>query len=331
MAEAAAHGVGATRSRVRVYVPGGGDKVAAWPPDSLAESLDRTVLVVHQATPIGEIGVAKPHAEPLTHTERTLLEDLAAQAGPALATLRLTSDLRASRQRLVGAQDAERRRLERDIHDGAQQNLVVLAVQLRLARQLMAKDPSRAASLFDQLDRQAKDALGTLRELARGIYPPMLADKGLVGALKAHILRASPSARLVADPPLRTARFAPQVEAAVYFCCLEALQNTTKHAADAPVTVQLSERDGWLTFSVCDDGPGFETGAVPGNASTGLQNMSDRLAALDGTLQVASVLGRGTSVSGRVPLQPGGVDHEAPTIAAQADARRSGPNSALGR
>jgi signal transduction histidine kinase len=331
MAEAAARGVGASRSRVRVYVPGGHDQVATWPPGSLAHPLDRTVLVVHQATPVGEIGVAKPHGELLTHTERILLDDLAAQAGHALATLRLTLDLRASRQRLVTAQDAERRRLERDIHDGAQQNLVALAVQLRLARQLMGKDPSRAACLFDELDRHAKEALGTLRELARGIYPPMLADRGLAGALKAHILRACPAARLEADAPLASARFAPEVEAAVYFCCLEALQNTSKHAAAAPVAVQLSELDGWLTFAIRDDGPGFEAGAVSGNAGTGLQSMADRLAALDGLLEITSVLGHGTLVRGRVPISRVSVDQEVPPVAAQAEASRSGAKSALER
>jgi signal transduction histidine kinase len=287
--------------------------------------------VVHQSTPVGEIAVAKPPGEPLTRAEQTLLADLAAQAGPALATLRLTLDLRASRQRLVAAQDAERRRLERDIHDGAQQNLVVLAVQLRLARQLLGKDPALAASLFDDLDRHAKDALGTLRDLARGIFPPMLADRGLVRALKAHVLRACPGTRFEMDAALGEARFAAAVEVAVYFCCLEALQNSSKHAPDSTVTVRLSNHDGWLLFSVGDDGPGFDAAALSVRAGTGLQSMADRLAALDGTLEIASTPGRGTTVSGRVPLRVIGTDQDAPLIAAQAEANGSGPNSALGR
>jgi signal transduction histidine kinase len=300
MAEAAARGVGAVRGRVRVYVPGGRDQAVSWPPDSIGESFDRTALVLHQGTPVGEIAVARPRGETLTHAEETLLADLAAQAGPALATLRLTLDLRASRQRLVAAQDAERRRLERDIHDGAQQDLVALAVQLRIARQLLRKDPSRSASLFDDLDRQAKDALVTLRDLARGIFPPMLADRGLVGALKAHILRAFPAARLEYGGELATARFAPQAEAAVYFCCLEALQNAGKHAEDSAVAVHLSNGDGWLAFSVSDNGPGFDPSLASGGS--GLQSMADRVAALDGMLDVTSVQGRGTTISGRVPL-----------------------------
>jgi signal transduction histidine kinase len=266
--------------------------------------------VLHQGTPVGEIAVTKPQGEPLTRTEQTLLSDLAAQAGPALATLRLTLDLRASRLRLVTAQDAERRRLERDIHDGAQQNLVALAVQLRLARQLVAKDPMLSPSLFDDLDRQAKDALGNLRDLARGIFPPALADHGLVGALKAHMLRACPAARLQTDAVLAATRFPSEVEAAIYFCCLEALQNASKHAPSAPVWVRVTNQDGWLGFSVRDEGPGFDVSAQSGLTSTGLQNMSDRLAVLDGTIEVASVPGRGTMIGGRVPLRLRAADQE---------------------
>jgi signal transduction histidine kinase len=271
------------------------------------------------------------HPGSRSRVEETLLADLAAQAGPALATLRLTLELRASRQRLVAAQDAERRRLERDIHDGAQQDLVVLAVQLRLARQLLGQDPALVVPLFDDLDRQAKDALGTLRDLARGIFPPMLTDRGLVDALKAHLLRACPAARLETDAALAAVRYAPEVEAAVYFCCLEALQNTGKHAADAPVALRLSDQDGWFVFSVRDDGPGFDAAAASDWAGTGLRSMGDRLAALDGTLEVTSAPGRGTTVSGRVPLRPGGPGQDDALTAAHAAASRSGPNSALGR
>ncbi len=111
----------------------------------------------------------------------------------------------------------------------------------------------------------------------------MLADSGLVGALKAHILRACPAARLEAEAELEAARLGPQIEAAVYFWCLEALQNASKHAADSPVTIELSRSDGWLIFAVRDGGPGFDTTALSGMPGTGLQSMADRLAALDGT------------------------------------------------
>ena len=150
MAEAAAHGVRATRSRVRVYVPGGLDRAVAWPPDALTGPFERTVPVFHQGTPVGEIAISKPEREPITAAEINLLAHLAAQAGPALKNVRLDlelqsrlEDLRASRQRIVAAQDAERRRLERDIHDGAQQQFVAIAVNMRVAQELVQSDPPR--------------------------------------------------------------------------------------------------------------------------------------------------------------------------------------------
>ena len=250
MAEAAARGVGAVRGRVRVYVPGGRDQAVSWPPGSVGESFDRTTLVLHQGTPVGEIAVAKPPGETLTRAEETLLTDLAAQAGPALATLRLTLDLRASRQRLVTAQDAERRRLERDIHDGAQQDLVALAVQLRIARQLLGKDPSRSASLFDDLDRQAKDALATLRDLARGIFPPMLADRGLVGALEAHIVESvSDRATRASEPSSRQ----PGLLRRLRRRSTSAVSRRSRMPASTrrirQLRCTLSDRDGWLDRS----------------------------------------------------------------------------------
>jgi signal transduction histidine kinase len=159
----------------------------------------------------------------------------------------------------------------------------------------------------------------------------MLSDRGLIGALKAHVLRALPAARLETDAALTVARFAPEIEVAVYFCCLEALQNATKYAPDAQVMLRLSEVDGWLKFTVADDGPGFLTTTMCSRAGSGLQSMADRLAALDGALEVASAPGRGTLITGRVPLRTRDADQDARRIADQADASRSGANSALGR
>jgi signal transduction histidine kinase len=159
----------------------------------------------------------------------------------------------------------------------------------------------------------------------------MLADRGLIGALKAHVLRALPTVRLETDAALTVARFTPEIEAAVYFCCLEALQNASKYAPDAQVVLNLSEVDGWLKFTVRDDGPGFLTIGVAGRGGSGLQSMTDRLAALDGALEVASAPGRGTLITGHVPLRTRAADQVDPRIADQADASRSGANSALGR
>ncbi len=299
--------MGAIRSRVRVYVPGSQDRAFAWPPEALAQSYERTVPVFHQGTPVGEIAISKPEREPITSTEEKLLIDLAAQAGPAFKNVRLDlelqarlEELHASRQRIVTAQDAERRRLERDIHDGAQQQFVAMAVNLRVARELIRSDPTEAESLLAELSVHADAALSTLRDLARGIYPPALVDRGVTAAVEAHIAKACPEVRLAAEG-IGATRYPPQAEAAVYFCRLEALQNRTKHAARAPGTVDLRAADGWLTFAVSDEGPGFEV--VAGGAGSGLQNMADRMAALGGMLEVHSAPGRGTTVVGRVPAQ----------------------------
>jgi signal transduction histidine kinase len=307
MAEAAAHGVRATRSRVRVYVPGGQDRAVVWPPDALPGPFERTVPVFHQGTPVGEIAVSKPDRDPITSAEVNLLAHLAAQAGPALENVRLDlelqerlEDLRASRQRIVAAQDAERRRLERDVHDGAQQQFVAIAVSLRVAQELVESDPAEARALLDELRLQANDALSTLRDLARGIYPPALVDRGVTAALEAHIAKACPEVRLATDG-IGAKRYAAEAEAGVYFCCLEALQNRAKHAPLAAGRVELGAEDGWLTFAVADEGPGFDMRSS--GMGSGLQNMSDRMAALGGVLEVRSVPGRGTTIAGRVPAQ----------------------------
>jgi signal transduction histidine kinase len=307
LAEVAAHGVGATRSRVRVYVPGGQDRAVAWPAEALAGPFERTVPVLHQGTPVGEIAISKPKREPITSAEATLLADLAAQAGPAFKNVRLDlelqarlEELQASRQRIVTAQDAERRRLERDIHDGAQQQFVAIAVMMRVARELVSSDPAEAESLLSELSVHADVALSTLRDLARGIYPPALVDHGHVAAVEAHIAKACPEVQLAAQG-LGVERYAPEAEAGVYFCCLEALQNRAKHAPRAPGRVALGAADGWLTFAVSDEGPGFEPATA--RAGSGLQNMADRMAALGGVLEVRSAPGVGTTVAGRVPAQ----------------------------
>jgi signal transduction histidine kinase len=342
MAEAAKRGVGGVRGRVRVYVPGGRDQVIAWPADAIGGSFERTVLVLHQGTPVGEIAVSKAPGEPLTSADGALLGDLAAQAGPALSNVRLTlelrarlaelatqaDELRASRQRIVAAQDAERRRLERNIHDGAQQHLVAIAVTARLAHQVLETAPARTGTLLEEISAQAEDALKTLRDLARGIFPAVLADRGLAPALRAQLTKSSADIRLEVDAAVTRARFDPPVEAAIYFCCLEALQNAAKHAPHAPVSVRVSADDAWLMFEVVDRGPGFDISvARPG---TGLEGMADRLAAIGGALTVESSVGLGTTIGGRVPVRNGRTDPQGEAIAAaHAVASRSESNSDL--
>jgi signal transduction histidine kinase len=343
MAEAAARGVGGRTGRVRVFVPGGADRVVAWPAGSNTSSFDRTELVLHQGEPVGEIAVAKAKGELVLAAEAALLSDLAAQAGAALSNVRLTMELegrlreratqadqlRASRQRIVAAQDAERRRLERDIHDGAQQHLVAIAVNARLARQVLESAPLRTGALLDEISTQVDDALETLRALARGIFPPVLADRGLVPALRAHLTRSASPARLEADASLARARFDRRIESALYFCCLEALQNAAKHAVGAHPSVYLGAEPAWLTLAVSDDGPGFNTEL--GYTGTGLQGMFDRMAAVGGTLEVVSVAGEGTIIRCRAP-RPAAQDPAVEAIGAgQAADSDSEENAAFAR
>ena len=343
MAEVAARGVTARRSRVRVYVPGGQDRAVAWPSDAIDQPFDRTVPILYQGTPVGEISVSKEPGDSLTSTELELLADLASEAGLALTNVRLTlelqsrldqlavqaEELRSSRQRIVAAQDAERKRLERDIHDGAQQQLVAIAVNARLARKVLGTAPASAAGLLEEISSQIQDALDNLRELAHGVFPMLLADHGLVPALRSHIARSSAAIRVEAAPSMATARFAGPVEMAVYFCCLEALQNAAKYAPEAPVTIHLADAGGTLTFSIRDEGPGFDVrGVVRG---MGLHSMADRLAALDGVLSIDSRPGGPTVVSGRVPLVAREASAQASAMPrAQAVASRSESSSDLG-
>ena len=210
---------------------------------------------------------------------------------------RQAEEIQASRRRLVQAADGERRRIERDLHDGAQQHLVALSVNLRLARDMVGDAPEAAVEMLDQLHLMVKDTVAELRNLAHGIYPPLLVGSGLAPALRAAAT-LSPLSVLV-DTEV-TARFRPEVEAAIYFCCLEALQNAAKHAPSAEVVIRLWEDAGGLLFEVVDDGPGFEVAAK--TEGHGFVNMADRLGAFGGTVRWDSAPGQGTRVSGAVAL-----------------------------
>ena len=209
------------------------------------------------------------------------------------------AELRASRQRIVAAQDAERRRLERNIHDGAQQHLVALAVNLRLARGLVRTDPAHARTMLDELRGEIDLALDTLNALSLGIYPPLLEEQGIAPALAAQYMRSELPVHLDAGNLRR--RYPIETEAAVYFCCLEALQNAAKYAGAARIDVRMRERGGEIEFEVADDGNGFDLDAAP--RGSGLVNMNDRLSVFGGSVTVMSSPGSGTVVRGRVPVE----------------------------
>ena len=274
------------------------------------EAADRSVPIFHQGELLGAIAVTKPPTEPFTPAEDKLLDDLASQAGLVLRNVGLTAELqarleelsgqasalRASRQRIVAAQDAERKRLERNIHDGAQQHLVALAVKLRLAKTLVRADATKAAAMLSELRGETSEALETLRDLARGIYPPVLEEQGLAAALHAQVYRSGMRVTIEAEG---LPRHQIETEAAIYFCCLEALQNAAKYAEASTVVVQLREDGDELAFSITDDGRGFDPDTVA--RGSGLQNMVDRVVALGGDVEVRSEPGHGTRVSGTVP------------------------------
>ena len=210
----------------------------------------------------------------------------------------MTAQLADSRARIVAVGDAERRRVERDLHDGAQQQLVALQIEVALARELAPTDSEVAARLAD-VGYGLEDVLSELREFAHGAAPPLLRNLGLRAALASAAQRSTPAATFSADG---IGRYSDEVETAVYFCCLEALQNVRKHAGPgAYAGVRLSERADELCFEVVDDGIGFEIESRRG-AGIGLTNMSERVSALHGTLDVDSATGHGTSVRGRIPL-----------------------------
>jgi len=206
-------------------------------------------------------------------------------------------ELRESRDRLVAAGENERRKLERDLHDGAQQRLVALRIRLALAGEQAAADPAVSARLVE-LEEELDEAIEDLRDLAHGIFPSLLAERGLLAAIRAVALRAPRAVEVIGR---RIDRYPSEIESAVYYCCLEALQNAMKHAGPAArITARLTADDGQLALEVRDDGPGFDLGAV--HAGVGLHNMEDRLVAVQGRLTIVTSPGNGTVISGVVPV-----------------------------
>jgi signal transduction histidine kinase len=320
MAQVLAEGTGAQRADVWLRNGHMLQPAASWPLDAGASdtvalsngavpalpNTDRVVEVRQQNELLGALSVTKHGRESLTPIEEKLLSDLAHQAGLVLKNVGLTTELqarldqlRSSRQRLVAAQDNERRKIERDLHDGAQQHLVALKVKLGLVEMLAARDPEQARSVLTDLKHEADEALETLRDLARGIYPPLLADKGLAAALRSQAAKATLPVHVDADG---VRRYPQETESALYFCTLEALQNVQKYAAASTVAVRLRESGGQLGVEVSDDGRGFDVRTAARGA--GLSNMEDRLDALGGKLEIESIVGAGTTLRATVPVTP---------------------------
>ena len=295
----------------------GSARVAVWLPQLLADRGDavlRVAPIAQSGELFGLVVVERAlEADPFDEPTEKLLAQLARQLGLALRNVRLDSELqvslaelrrqaeelRLSRARVVVAADAERRRIERDLHDGAQQHLVALEANLGAVRALIDSDAEKAKAILGELRTAIHEAMQEFRDLAHGIYPPLLQDRGLSEAVANAARRASIPTRLDAAIDRR---YRPEVEATVYFCCTEALQNAAKYAGeDAHATIDLHEKAGALIFEVADDGSGLDPART--GLGAGLTNMRDRLEAIGGGLRIESTLGRGTRVVGTIPLE----------------------------
>jgi signal transduction histidine kinase len=309
LARAVRDGIGASWVRIRLC-----DADGSWlnePVGVAGEVTDDSAAgadLVHTGERVGRIDLG-PKPGGYSAADLELLTTVAAQATTAVANVRLATQLKegldelsTSRVRLIAAQDAERRRIERDLHDGIQQEVVALIAGLRLARNRLARDQLTADELSDLQD-QAREMLRDLRELAHGIHPPVLSDNGLVAALESRVTKFPIPVEIIADDGLRDERFSEDVEGTVYFVACESLTNVAKHAGTDGARVRLSRFYNLLCLAVEDDGRGF----IPNGArSGGLANIRDRVEALHGRLTIESRVGAGTTVNAELPLAPRG-------------------------
>jgi signal transduction histidine kinase len=307
IAQAVARGMGSRHARIRLLLPGGQARTATWPANE-AGHFGKTVALTYGGETVGEI-------EADGSGDQRLTEALTAQAGHALHTLRLSAELddrlaqleaqagelTASRTRLVQAQETERRRLERDLHDGIQQELVVLIAKARLARNQLERDPSLAAETLAELQGSAQHALADLRSLARGIHPAVLSSRGLVEAIGEMASRMPVGVRVAADPALNEVRYAPEIEGAAYFVVAEGLANVLKHSGATEATVTISASDSWLRLAIADDGRGFDQDSVQ---VSGLRGVRDRVEALGGHVEINSQKS-GTRLDASLPTSNG--------------------------
>jgi signal transduction histidine kinase len=317
MARVVAEGVGVARAEVWLHVGPELVREATWPEangqlgsvvplpadDEVASvpDADAFVPVRYQGELLGGIGVKASPGEAINAAKTKLLEDLASQAGLVLRNARLIEELRTSRQRLVTAQDEERRRLERDLHDGAQQRLVAISLVLRMAQGLVRPDSNPdLGSRLGQASEQLALALSELREFARGIHPAILTEAGLVPAIRSLAERSTVPAKVESS---LDRRLPPPVEATAYFVVSEALTNAGKHSKATAVTIRAEALDGALMLRVADDG----VGGADTTRGSGLRGLADRVAAVDGTLEVESPPGRGTTLTCWIPLSGQGM------------------------
>jgi signal transduction histidine kinase len=298
LADAVRRGLGA--AWVRVSVPG--EAAVAGVPAGDAEL---AVPLERDGQVIGGIECG-PTLDGYGPADRELLATLAIQASTAIANLQLTAqlatrldELTASRARIVAAADTERRRIERDLHDGVQQHVVALLTRLRLARNELNRGARPPATILDDVAVDARELLTDLRELAHGIHPPVLTDRGVVAAVEARADRLPLPVTVHAEPELRERRFPPDVETTAYVVVCEALTNVVKHAAARTADVELSATDQELVVHVSDDGTSTAQATAGGQ---GLTNLRDRVEALGGSVHLERRPGTGTCLRAELPI-----------------------------
>jgi len=326
MADAVRDGLALTWVRVRLDLPepatmtpdggasAGYSRTGTAPADGDEPGAPALVVpIVEGGAVLGRIECGPRRDGPLLDEDRRLLQHLAGQAATAVRNLHLAAelttrlavirrqadDLAASRTRIITAQDAERRRIQRDLHDGVQQEIVVLAAKLALARQRLRRGDRSADGLLAEVQDDVTALLNQVREFAHAIHPPVLADQGLLEAIEAQAARLPLGVVIEADAALRGVHYPQQVEATAWYILSEALTNVVKHADARQVRVRLARPDGRLTLEVRDDGTGFDTRGAGG---LGLAGLADRIATVDGILRVESTPGRGTTLRAEIPL-----------------------------
>jgi signal transduction histidine kinase len=307
-----ADGTGAERAGIWVWTGGRLVLAGQWPVAGEAASVSRieelpgtVVEIAAGAEHLGALTVEKRRGEAVTPTESRLIQDLAGSSAPVLQNLSLQADLEASaeeleasRRRLLDVQVLERRRLERALDEGAQQLVVSLKVKLNVAFRLARMEGvERLAGMLEGMDHDARDAITQIRSLARGLYPQLLEEEGVVAAVRSLSEDAAVPVEVEAE---NVGRMPTELEAAVFFCISEAITNASKHAPGGVVRVRIEQRDGHLAFSVEDRGPGFDLATI--KAGSGLRNMADRLEANGGHLAIISYPGQGTTINGTVPI-----------------------------
>jgi signal transduction histidine kinase len=313
LAEATARGLGAAASRVTAYLPGGDTRTVVWP-RGVTTSFSRVVEVRYRGEAVGELAVASATGQRLGHDDEVLLNAMAGQAGLAFNNARLAmqlearlqeisaqaEDLRASRQRIVTARQTQRQRVVQIIHDQVEVRLEAIRRDIEGIEALLPESTEEAAHWVEAVLGECGQALDSLRALARGIFPAVLADQGLLPALQTHAVQAKLPLTVHIDGDAAPGRFDPEAEANVYFCVVQALANAGAYAPNCTVVVRLTAEFDRVAFSVVDDGPGADQSRI--SAGADIRDMRDRLEAIGGALHVLSSVGHGTVVSGWVPL-----------------------------